>query len=90
MGQFSVAINISENAGCSTRLLPPKLKQKPNQSLGCENTSEFRKTLTTDNRQVPGETGGTPQTGMKHVAKRRGKCFSSTRLRWGEQPGRSY
>ena len=36
------------NAGCSTKPLPPKLKQKSNQSLRYETAKAFRKTLTTD------------------------------------------
>ena len=46
----------SKHAACSTNLLLPKLKQKPNQDLRYENTSAFRKTLTTDmicNRHRP-------------------------------------
>ncbi len=33
---------------CSTKLPPPKLKQKPNQSLRYETAREVRKTLTSD------------------------------------------
>lgn len=38
-----------ENAGCSTNLLPPKRKQKPNRSLRYKAASALRKTLTTGN-----------------------------------------
>lgn len=41
----------AENAGCSIRPRPPKLQKKPNQSLRYENSSAFRKTLTTDKLQ---------------------------------------
>ncbi|MEM8871073.1 MAG: hypothetical protein AAGE38_11775, partial [Pseudomonadota bacterium] len=38
----------SDYAGCSTKPLPPKLKQRPNQSLRYKTAQALRKTLTTD------------------------------------------
>ncbi|MEO1110530.1 MAG: hypothetical protein AAFX90_21705, partial [Pseudomonadota bacterium] len=38
----------SKIEGCSTKPLPPKLKQKLNQSLHYQTASALRKTLTTD------------------------------------------